>query len=275
MPDRLIRAELFESERWLGLPDAQHRLLYLCLLMHADVLGNLEHFPAAIWRRTRDITGFDLAATQQSIDKLVECDLARQYEVTVTGECRNFLHLPRTRFAVRYIATKIPPSPWTTFEEKQILDAQNSRKFRKFSERSPPKDKDKDYIYNGLNDVPNITQRKPKNGAAITQPVDNFGKLLHPVDNYESKRSTVKKSDSRSEHAANGKGGLATKGNGAPSEHPADRWTNGAYVLRVAKALGLTAATGETAGAFRQRVRASLNAKIDPERAQTGAKLPP
>lgn len=42
MPDRLLRADLFESDRWLDLPSTDARLLFVYLLTVADDYGNLE-----------------------------------------------------------------------------------------------------------------------------------------------------------------------------------------------------------------------------------------
>src|SRR5260370_7814598 len=54
MPDRIIRDELLESERWLTLKDNADRLAYLALLLKTDTLGNFEAGEYRLLRLWRD-----------------------------------------------------------------------------------------------------------------------------------------------------------------------------------------------------------------------------
>ena len=121
MPDRIIRDELLDSDRWLSLRRNTHRLAYLCLLLRCDALGNMEATDGALWRAWRDPLALtDRAAIFDLLGALVDADLVRIYQAE--GDAKRYAHLPRTRFPLRYVYRICPISPWTTDEQKQILE---------------------------------------------------------------------------------------------------------------------------------------------------------
>ena len=121
MPDRIIRDELLESERWLSLRDNTARICFLALLLKADPFGNLEANPHRLMRLWRD---FGIKSPQQvssTLAELKDCDLIRLYE----ADSKQFLHIPRFRQNLRFVKRIHPLSPWTTQQQKQRL-AQDS-----------------------------------------------------------------------------------------------------------------------------------------------------
>ena len=111
VPDRMLRDELLDSERWLDLPSDTHRVVYVGLLLRADDFGNLEGGPRRLFRFMHGFTQVktELAAIAR-MGALVDADLARRYEV----DGRELWHLPRTRSWSRksYLVRKVPASPW-------------------------------------------------------------------------------------------------------------------------------------------------------------------
>ena len=115
MPDRMIRDELLESERWLRLKDNADRLAFIALLLRADSLGN---FSADLFRLVRLWRDFGISTEEhaaKTLSELVDQDLVRLYEVDGV----RLLHIPRFQQRVRYLTRIFPPSPWTTDEQKQ------------------------------------------------------------------------------------------------------------------------------------------------------------
>lgn len=121
MPDRVIRDELLESERWLGLKDNADRLAYIALLLRADSLGNFNAEPFRLMRLWRDFGINTPALVAKTLAELSDHDLVRLY----SSDTKPFLHVPRFNQRTRYIKRVFPPSPWTTIEQKQLI-ADNS-----------------------------------------------------------------------------------------------------------------------------------------------------
>lgn len=117
MPDRIIRDELLESEKWLSLKDNADRLAFISLLLKADSLGNFSGETYRLMRLWRDFGINTIALVCKTLSELVDADLVRLYEV----EERKLLHIPRYRQSLRFISRIFPPSPWTTPEQKQRL----------------------------------------------------------------------------------------------------------------------------------------------------------
>ena len=117
VPDRIIRDELLESERWLSLRDNSARICFIALLLKADPFGNLEANPHRLMRLWRD---FGIKSPQQvssTLAELQDCDLIRLYE----ADSKQFLHIPRFRQNLRFVKRIHPLSPWTTLQQKQRL----------------------------------------------------------------------------------------------------------------------------------------------------------
>lgn len=117
MPDRIIRDELMESERWLSLKDNADRLAYVALLLRADSLGNFTADHYRLMRMWRDFGINTLALTAKTVCELFEHDLIRLYEV----DEKKLLHIPRFNTYSRYLSRIYPLSPWTTDQQKQLL----------------------------------------------------------------------------------------------------------------------------------------------------------
>lgn len=115
MPDTVIRDELLESDRWLGLPADTDRLAFIGFRLKADSFGNLEAGDRRIYRL---LNGFTQVKSEQAalavLQHLVDADLVRLYRV----DGRDFLHLPRSRPTGSYLVRRCPPSPWCTNESK-------------------------------------------------------------------------------------------------------------------------------------------------------------
>jgi hypothetical protein len=109
MPDRVIRDELLDSERWLWLPNDTDRLVYIGLLLKCDDFGNLEGGQRRIFRMLHAFTQIKTEeATATSLLHLLEADLIRRYEV----EGRELYHLPRFKAGRDYLVRRVPESPW-------------------------------------------------------------------------------------------------------------------------------------------------------------------
>jgi hypothetical protein len=109
MPDRIIRDELLDSQRWLDLPTDTDRLAFVGLLLVCDDFGNLEGGPRRLFRFLHQFTQIktpEAAAT--TLLHLADADMMRRYEV----EKRELWHLPRFKPHRQYLVRKYPSSPW-------------------------------------------------------------------------------------------------------------------------------------------------------------------
>lgn len=134
MADRIVRDELLESTRWLDLPRNSHRLAFVCLLLDADTLGNLEAEDGHLWRLWRDPLGLDdRRAIAEILEALVAVDLIRIYP----HEGKRYAHIPRFRQRLRYLGRIAPPSPWTTAPQIQLLAKNSPGDHQAVTGRSP------------------------------------------------------------------------------------------------------------------------------------------
>lgn len=118
MPNRIIRAELLESEAWLALKDNADRSCWLACFLTVDNLGNMPAGPFRLLRLWRPY-GIDTSEkVAQILSSLADVDLIRQYQ----ADGKPYLHIPRFGQELRYLGTVWPPSPWTTNEQKQKLE---------------------------------------------------------------------------------------------------------------------------------------------------------
>jgi hypothetical protein len=108
VPDRIIRDELLESSRVIGLPNNDARFAFVVLVLRADDFGNLEGDGIQLRRMWRDF-GIDTPqACERCLGELVEVDLCRTYEV----DGKRLIHIPRFRQRIRYQRRAQPLSPW-------------------------------------------------------------------------------------------------------------------------------------------------------------------
>jgi hypothetical protein len=126
--DRIIRDELWNSERWLDLPSDTHRLIYVSLLSIADDFGNLEGGPRRLYRWMHC---FSQVKTEEDSIKLMsalqDVDLVRRYEVKddLSTGSKEYWHLPRFKNSRRYWARKCPPSPYPEQTHKESKDEED------------------------------------------------------------------------------------------------------------------------------------------------------
>ena len=134
MPDRIVRDELLESDRWLNVPRNTHRLAFVCLLLQADALGNMEGSDGRLWRLWRDTLKLDArTAIAEILEALLSQDLIRLYE----ADGKRLIHIPRYRQRLRYLGNVSPPSPWTTEEQKQRLEKKSPGASQELTGRAP------------------------------------------------------------------------------------------------------------------------------------------
>jgi hypothetical protein len=113
--DRIVRWELYRSERWLSLPTDTHRLVFNALVNEADDFGNFEGGSRRLWRWMHS---FSQVKLEQDAIKLMsdlqDVDLVRRYEI----DGREYWHIPRFINSRRYTRRIWPSSPWC---DKAIL----------------------------------------------------------------------------------------------------------------------------------------------------------
>ena len=136
MPDRIIRDELLESEKWLSLKDNADRLAFIALLLKADSLGNFSAEPFRLMRLWRDFGINTISLVAKTLCELSDHDLVRPYQVSD----KQLLHIPRFRQRLRYLSESrnFPISPWTTDEQKQILAKNSPDSHLSVTRHSPP-----------------------------------------------------------------------------------------------------------------------------------------
>jgi len=109
MYDRILRSELFESNRYLDLHTDTSRLTWISLIPLADDFGNLDGNPKRLWRwltfRTTLKTEPDV---EKVLSELCDADLLRRYSV----EGETYCHIPRFRQSRDYVRRLVPASPW-------------------------------------------------------------------------------------------------------------------------------------------------------------------
>lgn len=110
MPNRILRAELWDSDRFLDLPDNTHRVCYVRLISRADDLANLPATDGELVRLWRD---FGVESRQKAaaiLSALCDADLVRLYD----ADGKRFAHLPRFNQRVRHVRNIHPASPWNS-----------------------------------------------------------------------------------------------------------------------------------------------------------------
>lgn len=115
MPNRILRAELLESEAWLSLKDNADRAAYIACLLTVDTFGSMPAGPQRLVRLWRPY-GIDTPEkAAKAFADLIDVDLVRRY----VSEGKPYLYVPRFRQSCRWLGHVWPLSPWATDEEKQ------------------------------------------------------------------------------------------------------------------------------------------------------------
>jgi hypothetical protein len=106
MPDRLIRDELLNSERYWSVSD-EAKLLYIHLILSAD--DTARYSGKNFTLRTRCFSGRGMETNRMEIllSELVDQDLIRLYFV----EDERFIFIPRFKQRLRYYNSKYPEPP--------------------------------------------------------------------------------------------------------------------------------------------------------------------
>ena len=106
MPDRLIRDELLNSERYWSVSD-EAKLLYIHLILSAD--DTARYSGKNFTLRTRCFSGRGMETNRMEIllTELVDQDLIRLYFV----EEERFIFIPRFKQRLRYYNSKYPDPP--------------------------------------------------------------------------------------------------------------------------------------------------------------------
>lgn len=120
MSDRILRDELWDSDRFLDLPTDTQRLAFIRLLSAADDFGNLEGGLRRVYRvLTRCMHVRSPEETAAILSALADADLIRFYEIQEPGSdpevihsARRLIHIPRFRSHRQYYVRKVPASPW-------------------------------------------------------------------------------------------------------------------------------------------------------------------
>lgn len=109
MPDRVLRDEIWLSDRFLDLPTDACRLTFIRMVSESDDFGNLEGGIKRLFRMLSVCTQIKSeTAVATTLEALIDADLIRCYSV----DGRELIHLPRTRPHRQYIVRKMPASPW-------------------------------------------------------------------------------------------------------------------------------------------------------------------
>jgi hypothetical protein len=109
VPDRILRDEVWLSDRFLDLPTDACRLAFLRMVSESDDFGNLEGGLKRLYRLLAPCTQIKSeTALTATLEALIEADLVRMYKV----DGRELMHIPRTRPHRQYIVRKMPVSPW-------------------------------------------------------------------------------------------------------------------------------------------------------------------
>jgi hypothetical protein len=109
MPDRVIRDELLDSDRWLGLGHDTERLAFVAMLLRCDDFGNMEGGVQRLFRTLSPCTQIKTPENMAAVlQHLADADLIRLYQV----DGRELIHIPRLRPHRQYLVRKVPASPW-------------------------------------------------------------------------------------------------------------------------------------------------------------------
>lgn len=118
MADRLLRDEIWESERYLDLHTDTQRLAFIRLLTEADDFGNLQGGTRRVYRMLTRVMHVKTEEEAAAIlSALQDVDLIRFYtvaDVTVESGRRELIHIPRFKAHRDYVVRKVPASPWCT-----------------------------------------------------------------------------------------------------------------------------------------------------------------
>lgn len=164
MPDRVIRDELLESPRFLGLKDNADRLAYIALLLSADDLGNFDGDLFRLTRLWRDFGILSRELAAKSLSELADADLVRPYQI----DGKPYLHLPRFRQRLRYTKGKYPRPPAN-------VDTCNINELQEKSLTTVRPQSVRSQAQDGRSEEKRSEEKRSKPRARNPEPVDNSG----------------------------------------------------------------------------------------------------
>jgi hypothetical protein len=198
MPDRVIRDELLESDRWLNLPTDTDRLAFIGLRLRSDDFGNIE---AGSRRLFRFLQSFTQVKTEEAfavvLGHLADADLVRFYK---SGNPEHeFIHLPRSRPTGSYLVRKCPPSPWCnpdTLLGKHVRAIRNQGLAKNVTDTSPERNRDVSQgvgvgIGIGVNQKP-LLPLVDTSTSAVDNSVDKSTHVSKVLDNIKTNLDKVK-----------------------------------------------------------------------------------
>lgn len=236
MPNRVLRAGLFQSEAFLFIPN-ECRICYIACLTVADDLGNFEAGFGDLFRLWRDLDVKTKEQVELVRQVLSTVDLIRWYE----NGGKQYGHIPRFRQRLRFYK-RTNPRPPPEIEDNEIKDI-----MAKQSDQSPTID--------GTGpDYRRPSRARPESEVEVEvetkrkkAPLGNSQKMpkAAPVDNSHGNGA-----DGKTEQV---------KGNGKAL---GQQWNDPAWVRATAKLLDVQQRPMEDHPAFRDRVYAALQAKL-------------
>ena len=141
MSDRVIRDEIWESDRFLDLPSDAARVAFFRFISMADDFGNFEGGARRLFRTLHACTQVKKPEeVVQILDALMLCDLIRRYEY----EGREIFHIPRFRPHRQYMVRKMPCSPWD--EQRELGKRQRLSKRGLAKEQSLKEENSSDVV---------------------------------------------------------------------------------------------------------------------------------
>ena len=155
MPDRVIRDDMLDSERYLGLSSDTARMLFVHFVLVADDLGNAEASDLFIRRRLLP-HGTTPSAIATLLSELGDADLIRVYE----NADKRYVHIPRFRQRLRYTKSAHPRPP-ANLECKEIIKLLEKKSDLSPAEVSPESDRSPQK----RREVKRSEEKKTKGGA--------------------------------------------------------------------------------------------------------------
>lgn len=218
MPDRIVRDEILDSDRYLGLSSDSLRTLFVHFLLVADDLGNSEASGPFIRRRLLGGAQTPDETIAKMLAELQDVDLIRTY----FEGAKRYVHIPRFRQRLRSFK-RVNPRPPTGIECKEIKAIADKLSDNRQTDAGQMTDTCQSLAGEGRKEV-----KEGRNARAGASPVDNSAPKV------------------------NGGRNIAQRSKAKPA--PGVTFAQAA-IEATAKALGLKPHPGETAEAYADRVK--------------------
>jgi hypothetical protein len=118
--NRVVRGEIFSSERILDLSSDTARWVYLAMVLECDDFGNIEGGDRRLFRWAHQFSQVKTEADMvRLMSELADADLVRGY---LGPDNKPYWHLPRTDSKRRWTSRKWPASPWDNPEQVTTIE---------------------------------------------------------------------------------------------------------------------------------------------------------